>query len=150
MGAIIRDGIWYGGATAIDNELSTTSENPVQNKIITNNIYQIFPPAIQYNNTATYNINDYCIYNNILYKCINNISTPEEFNTNNWVAISIISDLTNISNNIVNINNSLTTVDANGNIYIGTQLVRKILTQVEYDALTTKDPKVDYCIIEST
>ena len=35
MGAIIRDGIWYGGATAIDNELSTTSENPVQNKIVT-------------------------------------------------------------------------------------------------------------------
>lgn len=149
MGAIIRDGIWYGGATAIDNELSTTSENPVQNKIITNNIYQIFPPAIQYNNTATYNINDYCIYNNILYRCINNISTPEEFNTNNWISISIISDLTNISNNIVNINNSLTTVDTNGDIYIGTQLVRKILTQAEYDALTTKDPKVDYCIIET-
>ena len=41
MGAIIRDGIWYGGATVIDNELSTTSENPVQNKVITNTVNEI-------------------------------------------------------------------------------------------------------------
>lgn len=41
-------------------------------------------------------------------------------------------------------------VDANGDIYIGSQLVRKKLTQAEYDALVTKDPKVDYLIIEET
>lgn len=41
-------------------------------------------------------------------------------------------------------------VDANGDIYIGSQLVRKVLTQAEYDALVTKDLKVDYLIIEET
>ena len=35
MGVIIRDGIWYGSNTPIDDELSTTSENPVQNKVVT-------------------------------------------------------------------------------------------------------------------
>ena len=40
--------------------------------------------------------------------------------------------------------------DSNGDIYIGSQLVRKALTQAEYDALVTKDPKVDYLIIEET
>lgn len=41
-------------------------------------------------------------------------------------------------------------VDANGDIYVGSQLVRKKLTQQEFDALVTKDPKVDYLIIEET
>lgn len=107
MGAIIRDGIWYGGATAIDNELSTTSENPVQNKIITNNIYQIFPPAIQYNNTATYNVNDYCIYENKVYKCITNITIPEDFTVTHWKITNIISELTEIYNTIGDINTVL-------------------------------------------
>lgn len=38
----------------------------------------------EYDSTATYNINAYAIYNNKLYKCISNITTPEEFNINNW------------------------------------------------------------------
>lgn len=41
-------------------------------------------------------------------------------------------------------------VDANGDIYIGSQLVRKVLTQAEYDALETKDPKVEYLVPEET
>lgn len=36
----------------------------------------------------------------------------------------------------------------NGDIYIDGQLVRKTLTQTEYDALTIKDPKVEYNIVE--
>lgn len=35
-----------------------------------------------------------------------------------------------------------------GDIYIGSQLVRKVLTQAEYDALSVKDPKVEYLIPE--
>lgn len=41
------------------------------------------------------------------------------------------------------------TVTNTGDVYIGSQLIRKMLTQAEYDALTTKDSKVEYCIIES-
>jgi hypothetical protein len=121
MGAIIRDGIWYGGATVIDNELSTTSENPVQNKIITtninqintninninNSINQITPSTLEYNNTSTYAVNDYCIYNNTLYRCITDISTAEDFTPAHWISISVTSDLTEINNTIGDINTVL-------------------------------------------
>ena len=46
--------------------------------------------------------------------------------------------------------NAVVTVTQTGDIYVGSQLVRKKLTQAEYDALVTKDPKVDYLIIEET
>jgi len=42
------------------------------------------------------------------------------------------------------------TVNSTGDIYIGSQLVRKVLTQAEYDALVTKDPKVEYLVPEET
>lgn len=42
------------------------------------------------------------------------------------------------------------TVTNTGDVYIGTQLIRKVLTQNEYDALITKDPKVEYLIPEET
>lgn len=38
----------------------------------------------EYSNTDTYNINDYVIYNNKLYRCTTNITAPEEFNISNW------------------------------------------------------------------
>jgi hypothetical protein len=36
MGTLIRDGVKIGGTTVyVDSNLSTTSENPVENKIVT-------------------------------------------------------------------------------------------------------------------
>ena len=107
MGVIIRDGIWYGGATPIDTELSLSSPNPVENQIITNSINQITPLSLAYNNTSTYAVNDYCIYNNTLYRCITDISTAEDFTPAHWISISITSDLTEINNTIGDINTVL-------------------------------------------
>lgn len=42
-----------------------------------------------YDETATYNIGDYCIYNNSLYRCNTNISTAESFNNSHWTLTSI-------------------------------------------------------------
>lgn len=42
------------------------------------------------------------------------------------------------------------TVTNTGDVYIGTQLIRKVLTQNDYDALVTKDPKVEYLVPEET
>ena len=107
MGRIVRFGEDYSGFVEVDNTLSTTSSNPVQNKIITNKINKIIPLILEYNSTSTYSVNDYCIYNNNLYRCINNISTPESFNTSNWELVTVISDLTTIFNTIGNINTVL-------------------------------------------
>lgn len=73
MSAIYKDGSWYGksgggGSTiTVDNELSTTSENPVQNKVITNSLsektvsqeltqaqYDALTPAQQNDGTVYY------------------------------------------------------------------------------------------------
>jgi len=104
MGKLVRNGISYSGLNIVDSNLSNSSTNPVQNKIITQIINQIIPLASEYDNTATYNINDYCIYNNNLYRCINEITVAEDFNSANWLIVTVISDLTDIYNIIGEIN----------------------------------------------
>ena len=42
-----------------------------------------------YDNTATYAVNDLCIYNNTLYICITAIINAENWNSTHWKAISV-------------------------------------------------------------
>lgn len=42
-----------------------------------------------YNNASTYEIGQYCIYNNVLYRCTKTITDPMEFNSEYWVQTSI-------------------------------------------------------------
>lgn len=37
-----------------------------------------------YDSTKTYSVGDFCFYNEILYCCITNISSPEAWNSNHW------------------------------------------------------------------
>lgn len=46
--------------------------------------------ANAYDNTRTYNIGAYCIYNNTLYRCNTVISTAEDFNSSHWDAVTIL------------------------------------------------------------
>lgn len=46
-----------------------------------------------YDNMATYNEGDYCIYNNILYKCLVDITVAEEWNSSHWVATLVTDEL---------------------------------------------------------
>lgn len=45
--------------------------------------------ADKYDSTATYAVNDLCIYNNTLYICTTAISTAEAWNSSHWEAISV-------------------------------------------------------------
>ena len=40
--------------------------------------------ASEYNNTLTYKVGDYCMYENKLYKCITEITIPESFTSSKW------------------------------------------------------------------
>lgn len=100
--------------------------------------------APQYSKFATYAVDEYAIFDGLLRKCITAITTPEEFDPTKWTIVSVTDEL----NNKIDISN-LVSVTNTGDVYIGQQLIRKVLTQAEYDALTTKDPKVDYCVIET-
>lgn len=49
----------------------------------------------EYLNTSTYNIGDYCIYDNLLYKCITAVTTSENFNSTKWQKTTIANELKN-------------------------------------------------------
>ena len=53
--------------------------------------------APTYNNTSTYNIGDYCTYNDITYVCIYPVETPEEFNKSKWNKVNISTSILQIS-----------------------------------------------------
>ena len=47
----------------------------------------------EYSNTLIYEIGDYCIYDNLLYKCTTSILEPEEFDSNKWIKTTISAEL---------------------------------------------------------
>ena len=72
----------------------------------------------EYDSTSTYNVGDYCIYNNMLFKCLVAISTPEEFNSNHWditsingIIESVKSDVATNTSNISTNTNSINTIN---------------------------------------
>ena len=51
--------------------------------------------ADEYDNTLTYKVGDYCIYENKLYKCITEITTPESFDSSKWESVRIVDEINN-------------------------------------------------------
>lgn len=45
--------------------------------------------AAEYDDTATYAIGDYCVYEAALYKCNTTISTAEEWDAGHWTAVTV-------------------------------------------------------------
>ena len=80
-----------------------------------------------YSNLSTYAVNDLAIYNNILYKCIVPVTTPESFDSNKWVNTSLSDEITTNTNSLG-----------------GLKLVQ--LTQQEYDSLSVYDNHTLYVI----
>lgn len=92
-----------GGGTTItvDSELSATSENPVQNKVITqalNEKSNLISDA--WNASTTYAVGQYCIYNNLLWKCLvqHKGQTPTEGTY--WTKVSVANEITSVNNSI--------------------------------------------------
>ena len=47
----------------------------------------------QYDNTATYKVGDYCIHDNVLYKCTTAIATAENWTAAHWTATTIAAEI---------------------------------------------------------
>lgn len=108
--------IWRGAGVTVDSALSSSSTNPVQNRVITNKIgtaaldttAQDLSGAVneilddisgfadnladEYDPTATYAVGDLCLHNNTLYRCNTDISTPEAWNSIHWTQTSLAED----------------------------------------------------------
>lgn len=137
-----------GVSFIIDAALSTTSTNPVQNRIVTAAVMAKLNASVvasEYNDLGAYVIGDYCLHQDNLYKALANV-TAEVWDSSKWQQTTVMAELLAALAVIPD----AVTVNAAGDITIGSQLVRKVITQTEYDALTTKDPKVEYLILEET
>lgn len=95
--------------------------------------------ADAYDSTSTYDVGDYVIYNNILYKCIANITVPESFDGTHWSRTTVEEIITQITSDLTNIMHwndiSAAGLTDNGNTNFtptkdGFVLVRAFKTQV--------------------
>ena len=93
-----------GGGTSVtvDSELSTTSENPVQNKVITQALDEksnLISDA--WNASTTYTVGQYCIYNNSLWKCLIQHSGQTPKTGTYWTKVSVANEITSVNNSLV-------------------------------------------------
>ena len=56
--------------------------------------------ASVYDSTKTYDVGDYVIYNNDLYRCITAITTAEAWTAAHWVTVALADDVENINGNL--------------------------------------------------
>jgi hypothetical protein len=64
----------------------------------------------EYDETQTYAVGDYAIYNNIVYECTTAVSTAEPFDSTKWTATSIEQIIGGVKGDISQLNSSLTNV----------------------------------------
>lgn len=55
-----------------------------------------------YDNTATYAVGDYCIYNSTRYKCITAVTTAEDFDSTKWSATTTSNDISELNSSKAN------------------------------------------------
>lgn len=101
--------------TEITNKATISYVDSTETTLV-ENILQLI--ASTYDATSTYEVGDYCIYNNLLYKCNTTISTAEDFDDTKW-------DQTTLTELIKTLENQL-----NG------FTIHSTMTQAQYDALS--------------
>lgn len=65
-----------------------------------------------YSSSSTYNVGDYAVYNNVLYRCVTAIVTPEAWNSSKW-EVATFQDLVDDVNDAVQSVNNKANVDGN-------------------------------------
>ncbi len=68
-----------------------------------------------YDATSTYNVGDYVIYNNLLYRCTTNITVPESFDGNHWTRTTVEEIAAGLNNAIAQLRSDVNDV-ADGSI----------------------------------
>lgn len=81
----------------------------------------------EFSKLSTYDVGDYCIYENVLFKCVEPVTVEGDWDSTKWIATSVTKE-------IASVNNSLPLP----------------LTQTEYDALSEAEQKNGrlYVIVE--
>ena len=56
--------------------------------------------ADDYDATATYDVGDFCIYNNLLYECITEITTAEAWNSAHWTQANVSKEISGLKEDL--------------------------------------------------
>jgi hypothetical protein len=90
--------------------------------------------ADAYDSTSTYNVGDYVIYNNILYRCITAITVPESFDGTHWARTTVEEIITQVNSNLSAINKYFNSSE----MYSTTRVVSAGLNQLtDFTVFTT-------------
>ena len=88
-----------------------------------------------YDNTATYAVGDYCIYNSTRYKCITAVTTAEDFDSTKWSATTTNNDITQLNSSFTN--NTTYSTDTTERVLIGYKQGKPLYRQyLTYSNLT--------------
>jgi hypothetical protein len=141
-----------GGSIDVDSVLSTTSENPVQNKVITNTLNNLtkvsqnndnghvrWYDVRKHDNTVLFNINNFSINGRMPLSKQN--GTDSNIDNFSLVETSAITTSISSSSTDAQVPSAKAVNDKLG----GLSLVK--LTQSEYDALATKDNSTLYVVV---
>ena len=80
-----------GNMDKIDVQMKKNADSAQQSKDIVSD---------EYSATNTYAVGDYCIHENILYKCKTAITTGEEFDSNKWVQTTCGTEFKELNSNL--------------------------------------------------
>lgn len=69
-----------------------------------------------YSSSSVYSEGDYCLYNNVLYRCKTDILSPEAWDSTHWEAASLADDVQDLSENLYNNKVDAITSTASGEI----------------------------------
>lgn len=69
-----------------------------------------------YSSSSVYSEGDYCLYNNVLYRCKTDILSPEAWDSTHWEAASLADDVQDLSENLYNNKADAITSTASGEI----------------------------------
>jgi len=100
--------VYNGSGVTVDTEMSPTSTNPVQNKVICEELDDLQGDilanfAANYNASTSYTIGKYCIHEGKLYRCIVTIPSPgETWTPSHWASVNISNQ---VYNTIIKISN---------------------------------------------
>ena len=89
--------------TLPESSVTPTTANQLVNKAyadsLTANISSTIAPA--YNSSSTYDIGDYVLYNNQLYRCTAAITTAEEWTAVHWISTTVMGEMDTFSTSVL-------------------------------------------------
>ena len=97
----------------------------------------------EYDETQTYAVGDYTIYNNIVYECTTAVSTAEPFDSTKWTVTSIEQIIDGVKGDITQLNSSL----ANSFKIIDTAPIDVTINQNGYTQITPPTTPTGYTLL---